>query len=187
MTRTPRRRKWRRAAGQTDEVEQRGRAFIEELDLPPVDSVLDLLPFMEARLNRSIRLMPFTPDPADPDALDASAPCGLWLATETTDYVFYDTGISRAHAEIIVAHEFAHMLKQHRGNQPLLTGDLGGLITDIDPATVQLILGRTRYTEPDEYEAEMLGSLLDEHVSKARAAASRTAPESDPIARTLLR
>ncbi|WP_368396757.1 hypothetical protein [Streptomyces sclerotialus] len=181
---------WRsRCDHEADEVERRSRAFVAELDLPPVDSVLDLVPFMENRFGRSIRLMPFTPDPSDPDALDASAPCGMWLATGTTDYVFYDTGISRAHAEVIVGHEFAHMLKRHRGKAPAGSGDLGGLITGIDPSIVQLVLGRTRYNEPEEFEAEMVGSLLQEHVISSRATASRPSrdTDSDPIARTLLR
>lgn len=168
-----------------DEVERRSRAFLDTLDLPAVDSVLDLVPFMEDRRGRSLQLVPFTPDPADPDSLDASAPCGLWLATKTTDYVFYDAGISRSHAEIIVAHEFAHMLRQHRGNAAKSPfGNLGGLITDIDPGTIQLILGRTRYNDPEEFEAEMLGSLLQERVSTSRPA---PAQDTDPIARTLLR
>ncbi|MEU8774202.1 hypothetical protein [Streptomyces sp. NPDC048606] len=175
----------REAHRAADEIERRGREFVESLDLPAVDSVLDLVPFVEERLDRSIRLMPFASDPTDPDSLDASAPCGLWLATGDTDYVFYDTAISRAHAEIIVGHEFGHMLRNHRGNTPMDTANLGGLITDIDPATVQLVLGRTRYTEPDEFEAEMLGSLLQEHVSAPRARAPRE--EADPITRTLLR
>lgn len=169
---------------EADEVERRNREFVESLDLPEVDSVLDLVPFMEERFGRSIRLMPFTSDPTDPDSLDASAPCGLWLATGDTDYVFYDTAISRAHAEIIVGHEFGHMLKRHRGNSSTEAGSLGGLITDIDPATVQLVLGRTRYNEPEEFEAEMLGSLLQERVSASRTSDVR---EADPIARTLLR
>ncbi|OKK17713.1 hypothetical protein AMK16_20470 [Streptomyces sp. CB00455] len=157
---------------------------MESLGLPAVDSVLDLVPFMEERFDRSIRLMPFVSDPADPDSLDASAPCGLWIATGDTDYVFYDTAISRAHAEIIVGHEFGHMLGRHRGSAPVGAADLGALITDIDPATVQLVLGRTRYDEPEEFEAEMLGSLLQEHLSASRAPDSR---EADPITRTLLR
>ncbi|GAA4057118.1 hypothetical protein GCM10022233_31730 [Streptomyces shaanxiensis] len=174
----------RGADREADEVERRSREFIAGLGLPAVDSVLDLAPFMEEHLGRSIRLMPFASDPADPDSLDASAPCGLWLATADTDYVFYDTAVSRAHAEIIVGHEFGHMLKRHRGNAPLEAGSLGGLITDIDPATVQLVLGRTRYKEPEEFEAEMLGSLLQEHVSAVRTSDRR---EADPISRTLLR
>ncbi|MFJ7207159.1 hypothetical protein ACIQWR_26945 [Streptomyces sp. NPDC098789] len=180
-----RRRDRRSDIGATDAfaAERRSRAYLDALRLPAVSSVLDLVPFMEERLERSIRLVPFTPDASDPDALDASAPCGLWLATESTDYVFYDTGISRPHAEIIVAHEFAHMLRQHRGKASFSTGTLGGLITDIDPSTVQLVLGRTRYDNPEEFEAEMLGSLLQEHVSTPR----RGDQDTDPIARTLLR
>ncbi|MER5810983.1 hypothetical protein ABT143_22805 [Streptomyces sp. NPDC002033] len=174
----------RGADREADEAERRSREFVDGLDLPAVDSVLDLVPFMEERLDRSIRLMPFTSDPADPDSLDAASPCGLWLATAETDYVFYDTAISRAHAEIIVGHEFGHMLKRHRGAAPLATGDLGGLITDIDPATVQLVLGRTRYNEPEEFEAELLGSLLQERLGTSRATDHR---EADPITRTLLR
>ncbi|MFJ9641646.1 hypothetical protein ACWEPM_28250 [Streptomyces sp. NPDC004244] len=180
-------RRSRRADRKTDEayeVERRNREFVGNLGLPAVDSVLDLVPFMEDYLGRSIRLMPFVSDPTDPDSLDASAPCGLWLATGETDYVFYDTAISRAHAEIIVGHEFGHMLKRHRGNTSVEAGSLGGLITDIDPATVQLVLGRTRYNEPEEFEAELLGSLLQEHVSTSHPADAR---EADPITRTLLR
>ncbi|MFE3761939.1 hypothetical protein ACFXPI_09280 [Streptomyces sp. NPDC059104] len=180
----PRRRR-RAADHEADEVERRNRAFVDGLDLPAVDSVLDLVPFMEERFDRSIKLMPFASDPADPDSLDASAPCGLWLATGDTDYVFYDTAISRAHAEIIVGHEFGHMLGRHRGDTPLAAGNLGGLITDIDPATVQLVLGRTRYNEPQEFEAELLGSLLQERLATPVRVADT--PEADPIARTLLR
>ncbi|MDF3299220.1 hypothetical protein [Streptomyces tropicalis] len=168
-----------------DEVERRSREFLDSLDLPAVGSVLELVPFMEERRQRAIQLVPFEPDPCDPDSLDASAPCGLWLATGSTDYVFYDAGVSRSHAEIIVGHEFAHMLRQHSGNAAKSSfGDLGGLITDIDPGTVQLILGRTRYHDPEEFEAEMLGSLLQERVHAARPVHPA---DTDPIARTLLR
>ncbi|MFD7613631.1 hypothetical protein [Streptomyces sp. NPDC059828] len=178
----------RRRRSTADRIERQSREFVQNLGLPAVDSVLDLVPFMEQRLGRSIRLMPFASDPADPDSLDASSPCGMWLATQDTDYVFYDTAIGRAHAEIVVGHEFGHMLKRHRGNAPIDVGSLGGLITDIDPATVQLVLGRTRFNEPEEFEAEMLGSLLQEHVTVSRTPDVRgREADADPIARTLLR
>ncbi|MEU2154891.1 hypothetical protein ABZ532_07690 [Streptomyces sp. NPDC019396] len=178
----------RKRRSTADRIERQSREFVQNLGLPAVDSVLDLVPFMEERLGRSIRLMPFASDPADPDSLDASSPCGMWLATQDTDYVFYDTAIGRAHAEIVVGHEFGHMLKRHRGNAPIDVGSLGGLITDIDPATVQLVLGRTRFNEPEEFEAEMLGSLLQEHVTVSRTPDVRgREADADPIARTLLR
>ncbi|MEU8971243.1 hypothetical protein AB0D11_18535 [Streptomyces monashensis] len=180
-------RRARRPVDRTEEVERRSRAFVEELELPAVNSVLELRPFIEQKLNREIRLMPFTPDLSDPASLDPSTPCGLWLATDDTDYLFYDEGVSAAYTEIVAGHEFAHMLKHRHKKESLNVAGLGGLITDIDPATAQLVLGRTQYDEPDEFEAEMIGSLLQEHVSKARAAAARGSQADDPIARTLLR
>ncbi|MDX3066038.1 MULTISPECIES: hypothetical protein [Streptomyces] len=157
------------------------------MDLPVVDNVLELLPFMEQKLDREIRLMPFTPDLSDPNSLDGNTPCGMWMATATTDYLFYDEGVSPTYTQIIAGHEFAHMLKHRDKKDSLDVDNLGGLITDIDPATVRLVLGRTRFTEPDEFEAEMIGSLLREHVMNARAAEARSARARDPIARTLLR
>ncbi|MFD7615534.1 hypothetical protein [Streptomyces sp. NPDC059802] len=169
------------------EVERRSRAFVEGLGLPTVDSVLDLAPFMEQLTGREIRLMPFIPDLSDPDSLEPVAACGAWMATATADYLFYDEGVSPAYTDVVAGHEFAHMLRHRDSKKSLDVSSLGGLITDIDLATAQMVLGRTRFTEPDEFEAEMIGSLLQEHVRNSRAAAARAPKADDPIARTLLR
>jgi hypothetical protein len=180
-------RRARRPVDKAAEVERRSRAFVKDLGLPAVDSVLDLVPFMEQLTGREIRPVPFTPDLSDPDSLEPVAACGAWMATATTDYLFYDEGVSPAYTDVVAGHEFAHMLKHRDSKESLDVSSLGGLITDIDPATAQLVLGRTRFTEPDEFEAEMIGSLLQEHVRKSRAAAARASETEDPIARTLLR
>ncbi|MFJ4703040.1 hypothetical protein ACIP5N_33300 [Streptomyces sp. NPDC088768] len=160
---------------------------MKSLQLPAVDSVLDLVPFMEQLTGRAIRLMPFTPDLSDPESLEPAAACGAWMATATADYLFYDEGVSPAYTDVVAGHEFAHMLRHRHSKKSLDVSSLGDLITDIDLATAQLVLGRTRFTEPDEFEAEMIGSLLQEHVRKSRAEAARMAENDDPIARTLLR
>ncbi|MFE2639449.1 hypothetical protein ACFXKF_32600 [Streptomyces scopuliridis] len=183
-------RRERRPVDEADEVERRTRAFIEELGLPPVDNVLDLVPFMEERMSREIQLVPFVPDFSDPEALDPAAPCGVWMALEETDVLFYDDGVSPAYTEIVAGHEFAHMLLHRDKKQSIKVKNLGSLITTIEPSTARLVLGRnrSRFDEPAEFEAEMFGTLLQEHVSASRAAAARrTSQESDPIARTLLR
>ncbi|MCX4681611.1 hypothetical protein OG413_41150 [Streptomyces sp. NBC_01433] len=180
-------RRARRPVDNATRVERRSRAFVQALGLPPVDSVLDLVPFMEKFTGREIRLMPFTPDLSDPDSLEPVAACGAWLATATADYLFYDEGVSPVYTDVVAGHEFAHMLKHRDSKQSLDVSSLGDLITDIDPATAQMVLGRTRFTEPDEFEAEMIGSLLQEHIRKSRAAAARAPEADDPIARTLLR
>lgn len=181
------RRRARRPADKAEEVERRSLAFVEGLALPPAHSVLELIPFVERCTGRQIQLMPFTPDLSDPASLDPSTPCGMWLATDTTDYLFYDEGVSQAYTEIVAGHEIAHILKHRDTKESLKISNLGGLITDIDPATARLILGRTHYTKPDEFEAEMIGSYLQEHVRRSRAAAERDYEADDPIARTLLR
>ncbi|MFD4525584.1 hypothetical protein ACFWP7_16990 [Streptomyces sp. NPDC058470] len=181
------RRRARRPVDHVGEVEQRCRAFVEELDLPAVDSVLGLLPFVEQKIGREVQLVPFTPDLSDLESLDPSAPCGMWIVTDTTDYLFYDEGVSPAYTEIVAGHEIAHMLKHGKKSKSLDISGFGGVFTDIDLATVRLVLGRTEYVEPDEFEAELISSLLQEHVRRSRAAAARGSADDDPIARTLLR
>lgn len=113
--------------------------------------------------------------------LSAGAPCGLWIAVPTADYVCYDPDTSRLHAEHIVLHELGHMLSGHRtgidGSAVSSAGgfaggastgggiDVGGgalarLVPDVDPRTVERILGRVKYTTAQEQEAEMLASLI---------------------------
>ena len=88
--------------------------------------------------------------------LSADAPCGLWIATDRADHVFYDPGTSPLHAEHIVLHELAHMICGHSGAD----GSLARLFPDLDPATVRRVLGRVSYTTEQEREAEMLASLI---------------------------
>ena len=100
--------------------------------------------------------------------LSADAPCGLWISVPTADYVCYDPGTSRLHAEHIVLHELGHMLSEHAtgGGIDVSGGALARLVPDLDPKTVSTILGRVRYSTAQEQEAEMLASLI-----RARAAA----------------
>ncbi|AWI33265.1 hypothetical protein DDW44_30540 [Streptomyces tirandamycinicus] len=141
---------------------------------------------MEQRTGRAIKLMPADPK-AFPEALDASAPCGLWLATDTADHIFYDATTSRAHSDGIIGHELGHILLRHRTvDDELLAGvgTLGGVLPDMTPALIRMLVGRTRYTEPDEADAETIGSLLLEHVHSSH---SGLQDRDDPISRTLLR
>src|SRR3954451_2386230 len=88
--------------------------------------------------------------------LSAEAPCGMWIATDQADHVFYDPGTSPLHAEHIVLHELAHIFCGHSGS----AGALAQLFPDLDAATVRRVLGRAGYTTEQEREAEMLASLI---------------------------
>lgn len=166
---------------------QRIRRFVAELQLPRADNVRDLLPFVEQHTGRPITLMPLTGPKALPESRDAASPCGLWLATDTTDHIFYDATTSGAHGDGIIGHELGHILLRHRVvDDGLLAGagTLGGLLPDMTPNLIRMLLGRTRYTEPDEADAETFGSLLLEHIHSSRSAVQ---DRDDPISRTLLR
>ncbi|MGW7595078.1 hypothetical protein, partial [Streptomyces rubiginosohelvolus] len=144
-----------------------------------------LLPFVSRHTGRPIRLVPITDPQALPDSLDAASPCGLWLAMEYEDVIFYDATTSEAHADLIIGHELGHMLLRHHTVEgPLLAdvGTLGGLLPDMTPGLLSMLMWRTRYDEQFEADAETVGSLLQEHIH-----ASRSAHRDDPISRTLLR
>lgn len=44
---------------------------------------------------------------------DAATPCGVWVATSTTDLIFYEPATSSVHKLQIVLHELAHLLLGH--------------------------------------------------------------------------
>ncbi|MDY7088092.1 MAG: hypothetical protein SYR96_23675 [Actinomycetota bacterium] len=88
--------------------------------------------------------------------LSDEAACGLWIGTDRADHVFFDPGTSRLHAEHIVLHELSHILCGHSGSDAAL----GTLFPDLEPGAVRRMLGRARYTDDQEREAEMMASLI---------------------------
>lgn len=170
-------RRHRHHADTSDPVRRDCRDFVRSLGLPPVASVRDLRPFVEEYLGQPVRL--------EPAQVGESVPCGMWIATNTVSYVFYDPQTSPAHQDHIIGHEFAHILKGHRGSSTLATPAVSGLLGLLDPALVKAVLGRTNYTEQDEQEAEMVGSFLKEHANSYQPPSQ--SEEADRITRTLLR
>lgn len=84
-------------------------AVADALDLPrPFD--LDVLcERIAAQRGRPLRLVPLEGKP------DASLPCGVWVATRTSDLIFYEPATSALHKLQIVLHELAHLLLGHGG------------------------------------------------------------------------
>ncbi|MFE1270602.1 hypothetical protein [Streptomyces sp. NPDC058758] len=165
------------------------------LCLPPANSVRQLIPFVENYTGRPIRLVPVTDRDTLPDLGEGSTPCGMWLALDRTDNIFYDALTSTAHQDLIIGHELAHILREAKeladkaeADKLSGLGDLGGLLPDMTPNMIKMLLaarGRTRYSVPTEADAEHIGSMLTEHVNSS----SRRGPahSDDPISRTLLR
>ena len=168
----------RRSISDTDCPVRLGcRDFVSSLNLPPVSSVRELHPFVEEFIGQPIRL--------EPAKVGASVPCGMWISTADESYVFYDPATSTAHQDHIIGHEYAHMLKRHRGSTTLPVPAAGDLLGLLDPNLVAAVLGRTDYSEHDEQEAELVGSFLQAHVNSYVPPAR--SEEADRITRSLLR
>ncbi|MFP8959321.1 hypothetical protein ACLIYP_01930 [Streptomyces nanhaiensis] len=112
----------------------------------------------------------------------AEAPCGIWIASETSDHIFYEAATSPLHRDHIILHEVSHMLLNHTSvidvDQP---GD-GGLFPDIDPATVVGFLARASYGSDDERDAERLAGLI---ANKAAPATRNSTTAHDRVLRRL--
>ncbi|WP_132113895.1 hypothetical protein [Actinocrispum wychmicini] len=107
---------------------------------------------MSRSRGRKLRLRPL-PLAAAPDL-----PCGMWIALPDTDYVFYAKGASALHQQNIILHEIGHLLCDHSLHDG--SADLTALFSHLDPEKVRQVLLRSRYSTPQEQEAEMVAALI---------------------------
>ncbi len=77
-------------------------AIIEELDVPVPFDLPQFVADLERQRRRRIHLHPFSFPPG--------APCGLWIGTAETDYIYHETRTTLFHSTHIAVHELAHML-----------------------------------------------------------------------------
>jgi hypothetical protein len=84
----------------------------------------------------------------------------MWISTNMGDFVIYEARTTRAHQEHIIAHELAHILCGHWAVDDAENNVLRQLFPDIAPEVVRRVLLRTRYSDVNEQEAEMMASLL---------------------------
>jgi hypothetical protein len=85
---------------------------------------------------------------------------GMWISTNMGDFVIYEARTTRAHQEHIIAHELAHILCGHQAMDNAENNVLRQLFPDSAPEVVRRVLLRTRYSDSNEQEAEMMASLL---------------------------
>ena len=106
------------------------------------------------------------------DAGVTGGPCGLWLIRDHDDLILHQTGTSEYHIDQIVCHEIAHMVLGHRS----VDGDRDAnlyrdILSDIDPNSINAVLGRSSYADDQERDAEMFASVM---MIAAAEAADRT-------------
>ncbi|MGE7391127.1 hypothetical protein ACQKM2_37230 [Streptomyces sp. NPDC004126] len=124
-------------------LRKRCETILGHLDLAAPFSLAGLCAHMADRRGRPIRLHPLPREAAE------SGVCGLWIGTDTVDYVFYEAHTTPLHREHIVLHELGHILFGHHWLE-------GGK----DDGRAPVVRGRTDYTTRQEQEAEMLASMI---------------------------
>lgn len=103
---------------------------------------------------------------------------GAWVAGPEVDIVFYEEHAAPLHQQHIILHELAHIVCGHKGIPLAALESLLG-----DPSSRLRGGKRENYRSPDEWEAEILASLILERVQRSQLATM--SPHTD--AATLLR
>ena len=135
---------------------------MRDLTLPTPFDVRALADQIAARRGRPIQLIPMA---------RLTGVCGLWIATDTTDLIFYEEETTLPHQEHIILHELSHVLCHHDPAPLPLATQARQLLPDVDPVLIQRILGRAGYSTEVEREAETLASLIRQ---RARPDTGRT-------------
>ncbi len=130
-------------------LRKRCQEVVRGLRLPDPFSVPALCDAIAAQRGRTLYLHPLEKPAGVPDM-----PCGMWVATDVADHVFFEQQTSTFHQEHIILHELGHMICGH--TLPMLD--------EIDPADgpelVQQALRRTSYNTRQEQEAELVATLI---------------------------
>ncbi len=156
-------------------LRRRCEAKLRELDLVlPVPFTLEgFCQTLGQRLGRPIVLCPVD---------TRTGPCGLWVATDTTDFFLYERATIRLHKELIVGHEAGHRVFGHHSAE-VLDEELASLL-GLNVELVRRVLGRQSYSRPEEQLAEVFGTMIVERA--VREPASRQS-EEDPEAAAVLK
>src|SRR5207302_1621366 len=97
-----------------------------------------------------------------------NGPFGLWIATPTSDVIFFERDTSPLHQIHIILHEASHILCDHHSAPWPATNLTSLLFPDLRAETVLQVLARNLYTHKEEREAELMASLISQHLAGAR-------------------
>jgi hypothetical protein len=124
---------------------------LDGIDVPRPFDVDSLCAAVSARRGRPLRLLP---KPVE------AGPCGIWIAFEHVDVVYYEAGTSTLHKNHIIAHELGHLLCGHNASGLESPDLLATLFPNLSRALVASVMGRTTYSTVEEQEAELIATLL---------------------------
>ncbi|MFF4520474.1 DUF6545 domain-containing protein [Streptomyces bluensis] len=108
---------------------------------------------------------PLIPRPLDTTGF-VDVPSGVIIETDEAFFLFYEQGTSRLHRLHILAHGISHVLCGHLGSLPWENGLRHTPL--LEPEFGVHASGRTCYTTADEREAEMMATLIRQHIYRGR-------------------
>lgn len=132
-------------------LRKRCKRILRDLGVSPPLEVRELCRLLGDYRGRPIRLVPH--------ALPVPGPFGLWIATNTADYIFYQQETSPAHQDHIILHEVGHILADDTSDEsdPVVWQTL---LPDIPYDVINKALRRTAYEEEREHEAELVATII---------------------------
>lgn len=109
--------------------------------------------------------------------------CGAWMRTSKADYVFYEEDTSQLHQQHIVFHEIGHILRAHVPGKELSKDLARTIAAGMKVSDVFRVLGRDSYDEDDEFEAELIATLILRRIERQplREAPRATDPSADDV------
>ncbi|MFA7266923.1 MAG: hypothetical protein WC054_11475 [Candidatus Nanopelagicales bacterium] len=128
--------------------------------LPDSPDTHDLIVAVQQQRGRKMQILTAPPE------VSASV-CGMWVETPSVDLVFIAESAAPFAREHVLLHEMAHMLLGHGEARGPYSG-LAQLMPDLDPSLLQKVLGRSSYEDPQEYDAELLATLLQSRTRSSR-------------------
>ncbi|WP_185300308.1 ImmA/IrrE family metallo-endopeptidase [Streptomyces finlayi] len=121
----------------------------------PVDATLtieELCRHVGRLRGRPVQLLSLT--------LPLGSPHGLWVSTESREYVVFEKRLAPVHQRQVILHEIGHIVCDHAASPSLTAQDAGMLLPSLSPDLVRRVLGREHGQSEVEIEAELVGSLI---------------------------
>ncbi|MEU9981713.1 hypothetical protein [Streptomyces sp. NPDC050856] len=137
-------------------LRKRCKSVLRTLGIRPPLRVHEFCRLLGDHRGRPIHPMPY--------ALPVPGPFGLWIATDTADYLFYQKETSPAHQDHIILHEVGHVLADHASDES--DGEIwSAMLPDLSLDVINRALRRTSYDEEREREAELVATIILEWAS----------------------
>lgn len=174
--------RWRSRPGApfSDPLNERCQERVRSLGLPPGKNLTigEICEHISGLRERPVQVVSI--------ALPPAGPHGLWVSTETSDYIFAEERLVPVHQQQVILHEIGHVVCDHEASPVLTTEASRLLLPSLDPGLVRRVMGRDHGDSEAEIEAEMVGSLIGRLISTWKVQRTwEVPPEAQAIAERL--